>query len=585
MSLVFSSFVDEKKQPVTVKLTDHFDDALNKMLDNEFSQLPVVDDNDFPIGIVTYQSISIAMVNEDMEQDEMLVIDVYDDLNKLQKFRIDDEISDMLNRLRDTNAILIVDTNGKLIGIVTTYDSTEYFRARSEDLLDVQDIETTIKEIIRYMFNQPEDEPDNEGLVEAIERVTNTNLVLIEDFAKALDHYIKSVDGGTFKQKAMAQSYTKHFEQKSNVKSFDDLTLYDYVEILLNKNHQDQFENLFGYPPSRIRKLLHNVRKTRNDLVHLKEITPLQRRQLIECKRKLDRIQIGVPVSDWPQSNQEALVKEIREDETSYGVNTEGMAQALLDFAGKIKIISEETDPRESRYTPLADWLQSQPGSRNQVQLSFEKIEEIIGGELPNSAFKHRAWWANDSVTHNHSKLWLEVGWRRSYINMSQKQVTFARIKEREKAYIDFFSNLLPNLREKAPFPVGDFSHGGQSWMVNNKLSVSNAHIGNFGVSFARGNRMRVELYIDTGDRDTNKKIFDLIRIQQANLGENLGKISWERIDDKQASRIALYHPGSITDDAETLSKLQDWAVDNMIAFYNAIEPIASKAASEVLAE
>ncbi len=575
MSLVFSSFVDEKNQPVTVKLTDHFDDALNKMLDNDFSQLPVVDENDFPIGFVTYQGITFSLVNQEIELDELQVADVYEDINRSQLFRSDDEISDMLNRLRDTNAILIVDTNGKLIGIVTTYDSTEYFRARSEDLLNVQDIETTIKEIIRFIFNQPEDEPDNEALVQAIEKVTNTNLVSKRDYAKALKHYINVVNVGTLDQSAMEQSYEGNFEGKSKVKPFDDLTLYDYIELLLDKNYQDQFENLFGYSPIRIRKLLHNVRKARNDLAHLKEITPLQRRQLIECKRKLDRIQIGIPVSDWPNDvyKQETKTRVIREKDSTFSAPSEIIPK------------DEETQPRDSRYTPLADWLRSRPGKDDRVSLSFEEIEEIIGGDLPNSAYTHRAWWANDSVAHYHSRLWLEAGWRRSFLNMSTKTVIFARIKERNKAYIDFFSRLLPKLREKANFPVKDFPHSGQSWMVNNNLSVSDSHIGNFGVSFARGNRMRVELYIDTGDRDTNKKIFDLIRIHQADLGERLGKISWERIDDKQASRIALYHTGSITDDAETLVKLQDWVVDKMIAFYNAIEPIASKAAAEVLAE
>ena len=66
-------------------------------------------------------------------------------------------------------------------------------------------------------------------------------------------------------------------------------------------------------------------------------------------------------------------------------------------------------------------------------------------------------------------------------------------------------------------------------------------------------------------------------------LENKFPSLTWERINDKRASRIAIYHPGSITDDQEKLETLKDWAVDNMIAFYNAIEPIASRTAKETL--
>jgi len=289
----------------------------------------------------------------------------------------------------------------------------------------------------------------------------------------------------------------------------------------------------------------------------------------------------------WEEFEQEILPEVITDvEEIAFEPNDEPCSDRENWVENlKLKIIAEETQSRESRYVPLADWLQSQPGNVDQLKLSFAQIEQIIGGDLPNSAYNHRAWWANDSVAHYHSRLWLEVGWRRSYLNMSGKHATFVRIKEREKAYIDFFSQLFPELREKVSFSIKEFPHGGQSWMETKDLSALGSHIGSFTVSFARGSRIRVELYIDTGDQDANKKIFDLIRNHQEELETKIGKIAWERIDDKRASRIALYHPGSITDDSETLAKLQNWAVDNMIIFYNAIEPIASKAAAEVLAK
>ncbi len=558
-----------KNEPVTVKLTDPFSDAFNLMLENEFSQLPVIDEQFSPIGIVTYQSITRTLLYLETPLDELRVADVYEELNKSQIFRSDDELSDMLDRLRDSNAILINDAHEKLIGIVTTYDSTEYFRARSEDLLNVQDIETTVKDILMFMFQQQEDQPDNEKLRKAIEKVTNTNIVSKKDFSKALRGYMNVVGTDELNHEAMSQSFENNFEKIDEVKSFSDLTLYDYITLLLHKNQQSEFVKLFKHSPDRIRRLLNDVRNTRNDLAHLKEISPTQRDQLVRCKKLLDRIPLDSPI-DTPEELQDSSVDVIQEKVVDNGIDS-----------SRIIPTAEETQPRDSRYTPLADWLNGKSGSRDTVKLSFEQVEEIIGADLPNSAYKHRAWWANDSVTHNHSKLWLDVGWRRSYLNMSEQHVTFVRMKEREKAYIDFFNGLVAKLRDKADINFRDISPDGHSW-ITIQLIKSKA---NFSFSFSRGNRFRDELYIDTGEQTTTKKIFDLIRVHQEELEDKVGKITWERINDKRASRIALYHPGSITDDAETLSTLQDWAVDNMIAFYNAIEPIVSKAIAEVLSE
>jgi hypothetical protein len=92
----------------------------------------------------------------------------------------------------------------------------------------------------------------------------------------------------------------------------------------------------------------------------------------------------------------------------------------------------EVLGPDDSRYAPLAIWLQSRLSSEDRVQLAFVEVEEIIGGPLPASARTHRAWWANDPVGHVQSQQWLDVGWRVAPINMTEEKVTFARIRERK---------------------------------------------------------------------------------------------------------------------------------------------------------
>jgi hypothetical protein len=213
------------------------------------------------------------------------------------------------------------------------------------------------------------------------------------------------------------------------------------------------------------------------------------------------------------------------------------------------------------------------------VRLTFQDVEEIIDNQLPPSARRHRAWWANDPVAHTHSQLWLEVGWRVGQINMTEERVTFARIRQRERAYIHFFSALQTDMREKTSFPLRNIGPDGQSWLTAATLPEGGPQSLYFIFSFARGGRFRVELYIDTTDQEKNKCIFDQLHTTHDELQADIDTdISWERLTERRASRIAIYHPGSITDDEQHLVVLRSWAVDTMSRFYEVFAESANRA-------
>jgi CBS domain-containing protein len=569
MAKLVNSFIENIQEPITVKRSDSFSDALTKMLENDFSQLPVVNEQSRPIGFVTYQSIARTLIYRDTPRDDLLVADVYEEIDKAQILRGDESLSSMLDRLRDTNAILFVDVQEKLIGIFTAADSTEYLRARSEDLLYVQDIESTIKDLLRFIFQQVEDEPDNARLCQAIKNITKTSLISKREYAKALQNYLGLASRDDVNQIAMAKSYDELISESSEMKSFSELTFGDYIALLLHRDQRSQFGQLFNHPPDHVQNLLDNVRKIRNQLAHLRPITSVQRDQLRHCKQMLDRMSIP---KDWQKALQQVSVDHIHEQQ----VDSQSDSIPIAPTA-------EESLPGESRYSPFAVWLNSQPGGTDMVQLSFEQIEKLIDGELPSSAYDHRAWWANDSQGHPHSQLWLEAGWRTSYVNMTERRVNFVRIRERQQAYINFFSKLLAQLREKAGFAVRETSPGGSSWAGCYAVNVNGSNVAQFGFGFIRNTGFRIELYIDTGNKESNKQTFDRIRNHETDIETKIGQITWERIDDKKASRVALYHSGAITDNEDQLELLRNWAVDKMIIFIDVIEPIARQAFEEVL--
>ena len=62
--------------------------------------------------------------------------------------------------------------------------------------------------------------------------------------------------------------------------------------------------------------------------------------------------------------------------------------------------------------------------------LTFEDIEQIIGKQLPVSAVKHRAFWANDNQDHHsHARAWMGAGYRVAYVDREEKVVRFERTR------------------------------------------------------------------------------------------------------------------------------------------------------------
>jgi hypothetical protein len=77
-----------------------------------------------------------------------------------------------------------------------------------------------------------------------------------------------------------------------------------------------------------------------------------------------------------------------------------------------------------SYYEPLTRYLAARPTET--VVLCFREVEEILGRDLPASARKHQAWWAN-SPSHSHADAWLRLDWKTSDVDMKRERVTFAR--------------------------------------------------------------------------------------------------------------------------------------------------------------
>ena len=73
-------------------------------------------------------------------------------------------------------------------------------------------------------------------------------------------------------------------------------------------------------------------------------------------------------------------------------------------------------------YDSFQNYLKNNPTDK--IDCTISQIEQIVGGQLPTSAYKHSAWWSN-SLTHPLMKKILQIGWASRNLNLKTKTISF----------------------------------------------------------------------------------------------------------------------------------------------------------------
>jgi hypothetical protein len=82
----------------------------------------------------------------------------------------------------------------------------------------------------------------------------------------------------------------------------------------------------------------------------------------------------------------------------------------------------------------------------------------------------------------------------------------------------------------------------------------------------------RIELYIDRGEHDENKQIFDLLEIDKELIESDFGgPLIWERLENRRASRVKCEQPGNIFDQ-EQWPPMITFMVETMGRFEKALK-------------
>lgn len=141
-------------------------------------------------------------------------------------------------------------------------------------------------------------------------------------------------------------------------------------------------------------------------------------------------------------------------------------------------------------------------------------------------------------------------------------------LAERHILRREFWTQLLERVKEKTPL------HAQISPSKDNWISTG---AGKSGLGYNYVIRMgdaQVELYIDQGNLEKNKLIFDTLYAQREKVEETFGKaLEWQRLDDRRASRIRRVIPGGGLRDQERWAEIQEQMIGAMIRLERALKP------------
>ena len=137
-------------------------------------------------------------------------------------------------------------------------------------------------------------------------------------------------------------------------------------------------------------------------------------------------------------------------------------------------------------------------------------------------------------------------------------------MSEQRARYRTFFQALIDDLRTKYQFTKARAGQA-QSWYT---FASENSKVYRYSASFAAGERIRTEVYIDWEDKAKNELIFDVLLENRAEIEREFGaELQWERLENKRACRVARYRDGDIDVDTETLDSIRTWMIEQLLTF------------------
>lgn len=141
-----------------------------------------------------------------------------------------------------------------------------------------------------------------------------------------------------------------------------------------------------------------------------------------------------------------------------------------------------------------------------------------------------------------------------------------------QRAYKRFWGEFLSAFRDEHPDRTRMASPSKRYYMV---FPSGQSLLRYSAVFYRPAGRLRVEAYIDAGDKEATKEAFDKLHDRKQQIERAVGEeLEWNRMDDKQGSRVSLYFPDEIRiTDEDRWPEARDWLVQAMGKMRTAFDP------------
>jgi CBS domain-containing protein len=235
--------IPEEQELVTIPSGTPVRDALLLMQQHNFGQLPVVEGHEV-LGTLSYRSFAKVLVKLPEKERDPLSLDVDEFMEDLGFAAITDELTLLLDEF-DLKDAMLVGSEGRLQGIVTTIDALRYFYSVASPYVMLREIELAIRALISSCASTAE-------LKECIEK-----------------------------------SLRKHYADSGREPPtcLEELTFHDYVMLLRYQGNWDKFQPGFGGSPHTVYAKLEPLPDLRNAVFHFKrDLTVEEYETLRDCR-------------------------------------------------------------------------------------------------------------------------------------------------------------------------------------------------------------------------------------------------------------------------------------------------------------
>ena len=154
-----------------------------------------------------------------------------------------------------------------------------------------------------------------------------------------------------------------------------------------------------------------------------------------------------------------------------------------------------------------------------------------------------------------------------------------ANLSPVEEQRYRFFEQMFESVAMRRPgFRIPKFGH--DSW-----VGFSAGPFGFYDVAFTTNGTVRAGIYLDMQDRAATKRLFDELAAERLAIEAAVGRaLSWERLDDRRASRVVDYHNVGDLAQPDELWMAADWAADTIVRLMDALDSRLRSRAQVLLA-